>query len=155
NEVLAFSWYTKRNASQTVDPTNWVNAMLFELVNTLTKDAANNNPDTSDLDLAGWDVVVLPDDGYGRPDPYSGQIPNVVANLPPPPASPPAPGAQVPQPIAPPPANPPAGLPGNSNVPALAAQNNNADGGPRYYYIFGSPQPAAGFFQGTWPAPIQ
>ncbi len=78
NEVLAYQFQSKltSNATANYSPTNYDARMQVELVNMLTKDAISGNyPDTSDIDLAGWDLVVLPDDAYGRPDPYTGQIP--------------------------------------------------------------------------------
>jgi large repetitive protein len=97
NEVLAYQFQSKQfNTSNPAgDPLNDTPRMLLEMVNLLTKDALPDHPgviagdpafDTSDLDLAGWEFVVLPDDGYGRPDPYTGQIPLVQPGLYVPPA---------------------------------------------------------------------
>ena len=88
NEVLAYQFQTKIDAPTRRTSTGSTRRtttprMLVELVNMLTKDAiAGNNPDTSDLDLAGWDFVVLPDDAYGRPDPFTGQIPSPAGPFP-------------------------------------------------------------------------
>jgi len=88
NEVLAYQFQTK-NVSPPKDPKNGdvqndTARMLVEIVNVLTKDALPDTlttPDSSDLDMGGWDFVVLPDDGYGRPDPFTGQIPAVQPGM--------------------------------------------------------------------------
>src|SRR5262249_31315488 len=46
--------------------------LYVELVNTLTEASAAST--ASRLDLAGWKLVILPDDPRGRPDPVTGQI---------------------------------------------------------------------------------
>ena len=85
NEVLSFQFQTKKVAAN--DKPNLANTqpmMFVELVNMLGKDAlpeSKTSPDSSNLDLTNWDFVVLPDDGMGRPDPYTGQIPLSQVNL--------------------------------------------------------------------------
>jgi large repetitive protein len=172
NEVLAARWYTKNvavNAQNTPNAQNYVTALDFELVNTLTKDSLNTN--TSDLDLAGWDVVVMPDDGFGRPDPYTGQIPNVVNNLTNVHVYSLATGVQIPPTgIVVPPGGPgPPGL--TTRIPALLAKDTFGDGwnsatglstggNGNFYYVFGNqvpPKAQAGdpTYQGTgsYPTP--
>ncbi|MCA1684717.1 MAG: hypothetical protein LC745_01775, partial [Planctomycetia bacterium] len=89
NEILAYQY--QYNSGSGTNPTgakpatsppapvnqaNNATRMFVELVNMLTKDGqTNNNPDSSDLDMAGWDFVVEPDDVLGRPDPITGQVP--------------------------------------------------------------------------------
>ena len=84
NEVLALRFQTNNNRSgsapggppaSTLADTDYVSGFWVELVNTLTKDALAGNPDSSDQDLAGWDMVIMQDDGLGRPDMFTGQIP--------------------------------------------------------------------------------
>ena len=81
-EVLA---YTFNRKDSTVTPPANVQTprLLIELVNTLTQSSTTvTGPPTynpSDLNLAGWDMVVVPDDVTGRPDPITGQIPIVPA----------------------------------------------------------------------------
>jgi hypothetical protein len=153
NEVLACQFVTKPPGNG-----NPHTMMYFELVNMLTKDAVPaNNPDSSDLDLAGWDVVVVPDDGYGRPDPVTGQIPNVTTNL----------GNVVAYSLATgiaetmilgPPTPLPAGLPVGKDLNALKAANTGADTpSPQYYTVFGAANPAlaVGSYTGTAPTAIQ
>jgi hypothetical protein len=171
NEVMAISTYTKNQPATQGNPiaANWVTAMLFELVNTLTKDALPNvplTPDSSDLDLSGWDVVVMPEDGYGRPDPYTGQIINTdstkFGNIHVYPlgststtTSPTKIGAPV-----------TAGTPLATPIPALLAANTNADGfnsgtgggnngtNTNYYYVFGNnPTTTAAAGQNTYSPP--
>ena len=72
NEVLAFNAYVKKTSTPAPVATNYVPRMFVELVNTLNKDALAT---TSDLDLTGWDFVIMGDNGLGRPDPITGQIP--------------------------------------------------------------------------------
>ncbi|MFO0909977.1 MAG: hypothetical protein U0794_16790 [Isosphaeraceae bacterium] len=88
NEVLAFAhqWKNTRQTTSTVPAANQRAQMTVELVNMLTKDALpeGTGHDASNLDLRNWDFVVLPDDGYGRPDPYTGQIPLMQPNATPP-----------------------------------------------------------------------
>jgi hypothetical protein len=87
NEVLALRFETNINDPTSAPPgnppttanLNYVTGIYVELVNTLTKTAAAGSPDMSDLDLAGWDAVIMQDDGLGRPNPYNGQIPDQAA----------------------------------------------------------------------------
>jgi len=98
NEVLAYQFQTKNDQSNptgsggatvTPLPLNDTPRMLVEMVNMLTKDSIQGNyPDSSDLDLANFDFVVLPDDAHGRPDPYTGQVPLTQPGLFLPPAAP-------------------------------------------------------------------
>ena len=76
NEVLAYSFLRKVPGATSGIPTN---RLLVELVNTLTEAAHST---ASDLDLKGWDVVIRPDDPLGRPDPWTGQIPQGTSILP-------------------------------------------------------------------------
>ena len=84
NEVLAFKYYTgitPVTTAKTPMGSNYQPVMYFELVNMLTKDHIPNifpSADSSDLDLNGWDLVVMPDDATGRPDPFTGQVPSTT-----------------------------------------------------------------------------
>ncbi len=95
NEVLAYQFQTMNTngptgttapaaGSSSAAPNNAAR-MLIEVVNMLSRDAINGQTsplyDTSDMDLTGWDFVVLPDDPQGRPDPFTGQIPLVQSGL--------------------------------------------------------------------------
>ena len=78
NEVLAYQFETKVQDKQPSAVSPVSKRMFFEVVNTLTQDATSVGGLTgisNDLDLTGWDVVVMPDNGFGRPDPITGQIP--------------------------------------------------------------------------------
>ena len=83
-EVLAYTFNRKDTPPGGGAPTNVLTPRLFiEMVNTLTKagtDVTGPPPyNPSDLNLAGWDMVVAPDDVTGRPDPVTGQIPPLRA----------------------------------------------------------------------------
>src|SRR5262249_59285357 len=82
NEVLAYSFLRKVPGATAGIPTNRI---FVELANTLTEAAHSA---ASDLDLSGWDVVILPDDDTGRPDPWTGQVPQRTPVLPTPLPSP-------------------------------------------------------------------
>ena len=89
NEVLAYSFSSKNGASGSGTKMQ-LNRFFVELVNTLTESAAppytpigapaagvGVTPlliNTSDLDLRDWDLILVPDDGFNRPDPTTGQI---------------------------------------------------------------------------------
>ena len=157
NEVMGISFSTKNPSANTSEIAV---SFFFELVNMLTRDALNNSPDTSDLDMSGWDVVIMPDNGYGRPDPVTGQIPNITGNLPNIHVYSLATGQKITTATTTT-SPPPAGLPSTPNllVPALLATNVNADGGnppstsnPNYYYVFGTSSGYPGTLPGL-PAP--
>ena len=141
NEVLAFNYYsgaTEVDDTTTLNATNYKPVLYFEMVNMLTKDAVNNTPDTSDLDLTGWDVVIMPDNALGRPDLVTGQIP-----LQPPTATPQVNPVYLNNVLA------SVGPPGGANppIPALAAAaqvtlpNTFSNEGNNYYYVFGTSIP--------------
>ena len=73
NEVLAFQ-HLVRGTGSANPPVTTIGRMFVELVNTLTQDG-NPTGTANDLDLGGWDFVIMNDDGLGRPDPFTGQIP--------------------------------------------------------------------------------
>jgi hypothetical protein len=86
NEVMALRFETNNSHRPSpgppTPPTNtladpdYVSGFFVELVNTLTKDAITApGANSSDLDLAGWDLVIMSDDGLGRPDQITGQLP--------------------------------------------------------------------------------
>ncbi len=82
NEVLAYSFDSKGSSGGHQQ----VNRFYVELVNTLTESAApaytptigtmTNPINTSDLNLRDWDLILVPDDGFNRPDPTTGQVLN-------------------------------------------------------------------------------
>ena len=92
NEVLAYSFQTR--ASPTVTATEY-NRFFVELVNTLSQTAigllpagdfgtgVTNPPDVStlDLSLANYDMVMTADDPVSRPDPFTGQLLPIQAQL--------------------------------------------------------------------------
>ena len=74
NEVLAYS-FLRKDATTSPPTPRPTPRMFIELVNTLTRDG-NTQPaggTASDLPLTGWDMVIMEDDGLGRPDPFTGQ----------------------------------------------------------------------------------
>jgi len=79
NEVMAYqAEYGASATSNTVTP---YHAMFIELVNTLTESQNNNNStaNSSAISLASWDIVIAPDNyGWGRPDPISGDVNQVI-----------------------------------------------------------------------------
>jgi hypothetical protein len=107
NEVLAYSFRRRVPGTNTGLPTN---RLFIELVNMLTEARGSR---ASDLDLSGWDIVVLPDTVYGRPDPLTGQTPDGAAEA-------------------------PVALPATL-LPALKA-TGTADG-PGSYYVVSNPSP--------------
>ncbi len=88
NEVLAMRFVASNGTTPGASPpqggpgvttladANHFTGFYFELENMLVKDQVNGTPDTSDMDLGGWDMVIMPDDGTGRPNPITGQIPD-------------------------------------------------------------------------------
>lgn len=75
NEVMA---YQGQNAAGT---TPNYQAMFIELVNTLTEEQNNagTKRNSSAISLEGWDLILTPDNyGWGRPDPISGDVPQVA-----------------------------------------------------------------------------
>jgi hypothetical protein len=85
NEVMGYQAYTGATG------TTPYQTLLIELVNTLTEELNNGaTTNASAISLAGWDIVLTPDDfGWGRPDPISGDVnqiawPPYVPNPPPP-----------------------------------------------------------------------
>jgi hypothetical protein len=144
NEVLAFQLnYKKAAVAAWPGPRPNTNAndvakFCFELVNMLTQDAIPNSPaspDACDLDLTGWDAVVLPDNAYGRPDPFTGQIPEQPAAGGPPVNAYPlkAGGTANAGPGA-----PPTGL----TAPTLLTAIGAAAGGTPTYFVVGNTLPA-------------
>ena len=84
NEVLAYQFHYKPANANVSSP---YNRLFIELVNTLTSSAnlggAAVNP--SDLDLAGWEFILVPDkDERYRPDPTTGQphLQQIYADVP-------------------------------------------------------------------------
>lgn len=93
NEVLGFQFEYADTAKTGLDRNSTANRLFIELVNTLTKsDIGGNNPwdpNPSNLDLEGWDFVLVREDPqtayaagapyfhpvHVRPDPVTGQIP--------------------------------------------------------------------------------
>ncbi len=80
NEVLAYAFNRRdvnpnpvppnHSGSNTMTPRLWV-----ELVNTLTQSSnLGGGPNPSSVDLNGWEIVIAPDDAWGRPNPFTGQI---------------------------------------------------------------------------------
>jgi large repetitive protein len=134
NEVLAYRFMTNMTrptgaVTTTSDP-NFVSGMFVELVNMLTQDAITATPDASNLDLTGWDFVIMPDDGTGRPDPLTGQIPDTTTGNPIAPIAYPIVGSTAVTAIAPGTTLPTAPL--TTTLTALGA-----DGTPTYYAIGG------------------
>lgn len=127
NEVLAFQTKYKKGSGAAAQATPYPR-MYIELVNMLQDpDGGTNN---SDLDLAGWRVMITPDTPLGRPNPVTGQLAlaEISANYP---------GIR-PVPIADP--NP--ALPATGRLSALGrgeAANNQtvgtADNHSRYYFV--------------------
>src|SRR5262249_23304150 len=76
NEVLAYSFLRKVPGATSGVATNRI---FIELANTLTEAAHST---ASDLDLSGWDIVILPDNVTTRPDPWTGQIPQGIDFVP-------------------------------------------------------------------------
>ncbi len=101
----SLAWSTTRSRSTRCSPTRSIaqgqqqgghqqtNRFFVELVNTLTESAAPPYTPTigtattpinpSDVDLRDWDLVLVPDDAFNRPDPTTGQIldPGTFQNL--------------------------------------------------------------------------
>ena len=79
NEVMAYqAQYGNGNDAPSLTT---YQAMFIELVNTLTEEFNNGGMTTnsSAISLAGWDIVIAPDDfGWGRPDPISGDVNSVA-----------------------------------------------------------------------------
>ena len=73
NEVLSYQFQRKGGTTAAPVPTD-TKRMWVELINTLTQDGGADGT-ASDLDMTGWDFVIMQDDGLGRPDPFTGQIP--------------------------------------------------------------------------------
>jgi large repetitive protein len=128
NEVLSYS-----------------NRLCIEMVNTLTEASAAST--ASELDLAGWKMVILPDDPRGRPDPVTGQIPNLTSDL-----SVTLPNRAIevkPVPIG-------GGVP-RSGLPIplfpLRTTAAGADGDSRFYYLIGNSSPHSGIENPLVPAP--
>lgn len=67
-EVLGFNQKYKTGGAAAP-----LNRLFIELVNTLTVPHAGST--ACDLELNGWDFVIMPDDPTGRPDPVTGQLP--------------------------------------------------------------------------------
>ena len=140
NEVLAYQFETKVTDKQPSAVVPQSKRMFFEVVNTLTQDATAIGGVTgisNDLDLTGWDVVVMPDNGYGRPDPYTGQIPTGTTGGPTITSFPLVGGTQA----------SPAPFVQAQNIPALpSATVNTTTLLPRgsdnkdYYFVFGNNQ---------------
>ena len=76
NEILAFQFFRNTNYNNPTPSTAKLTPRMFvELVNTLTQ-AANlvGRLDASDLDLYGWEFILLPDNNLNnRPHPITGQ----------------------------------------------------------------------------------
>ena len=118
--------------------------LFIELVNTLSEEQ-NNNGQTSNasaVSLAGWDLVITPDDfGWGRPDPISGEVSSIAS----PPLAPPVPPSTVamlpPANTDPVPTNPLA-LVYNFRIPATANPLKAINGTAATAYVIGtSPAP--------------
>jgi hypothetical protein len=89
NEVLAYAFNRRdlnagpntpdHNGTNTLTPRLWI-----ELVNTLTQASNLGNPpgpNPSGVNLEGWQIAIAPDDVWGRPNPFTGQInydPNLI-----------------------------------------------------------------------------
>jgi hypothetical protein len=78
NEVLGYSFlYLSNPTSNPPGPPAQQNRLFIELVNTLTADGSYargaSSISASDLDLNGWQLTLVADDAYGRPDPTTGQ----------------------------------------------------------------------------------
>ncbi|MBI1323879.1 hypothetical protein GC170_11945 [bacterium] len=88
NEVLAYEfkyWETNGTGAEKLH-----NRIFIELVNTLTaSDIGPNLPDfdAADLNMLGWEFVVVQDgdgttpDATGRPDPFTGQLPTAADGI--------------------------------------------------------------------------
>ena len=78
NEAMAYqAQYGKITDATTLTT---YQAMFVELVNTLTEEQNNTGAgNASAISLAGWDIVVAPDNfGWGRPDPISGDVNSIA-----------------------------------------------------------------------------
>jgi large repetitive protein len=141
NEVLAYSFVYK---DTTQNPEyQETKRLMIELVNTLTDPVPTGGANSvSWLDISNWQMVILPDDPSGRPDPYTGQIP-----VPDPSNNPPT----RPRPV--PISNtntgaPPAEVTTPSPVvlPALQSKTGAAgtvDAATNYYYVIGNNPPTS------------
>lgn len=122
NEAMAMSWRGRGQAAGG-GTNDEIRAMFVEVVNTLTD---GTNPTISDLNLRGWDMVLMPDDPTGRPDPITGDIPKqqdgftMVAGA-----------AYVPQMISGQPRASDTGM----TVPVPALQQNGPGNPNTYYYV--------------------
>ncbi|MEW4568754.1 hypothetical protein AB1L88_12885 [Tautonia sp. JC769] len=90
NEVLGFQFSFAEAAGSTFQNAR-ANRLFIEMVNMLSK-AGDPTPDATDLDLQGWDFVLVKEDHdpsysagnpyhhpvFVRPDPITGQIPDAV-----------------------------------------------------------------------------
>ncbi len=150
NEVFAFqSQYSDTTKTPAVPGTN--QALFIELVNTLTEEQNNqynpNNPtapaNASAILMAGWDIVLTPDNyGWGRPDPISGDV-NSIAYPPKLPGDP-----AIPSPATLPPPNVVAPLNVVKQHAFTVANSNrvqaiNAAGNPRFTVVGVQTAPAA------------
>ncbi len=144
NEILAYS-FDYKNVTATQPGSRPVNRLFIEMVNTLTEASAAST--ASELDLAGWKMVILPDDPRGRPDPVTGQIPILTSDL-----SVALPDrAIVVQPV-------PIGggaLGSGLAVPLLPLRTTaaGADGDRRYYYLIGNASRSSSTENSPMPTP--
>lgn len=80
NEALAYRFYRRNNSTTNPTPTNLPTPRFWlELVNTLTQGQGS----AGQVDPSGWEVLIAPDDAWGRPNPFTGQInfdPSQAAN---------------------------------------------------------------------------
>jgi hypothetical protein len=165
NEVLAYSFISGLSGTGNNSLPISSKRLYVELVNTLT-DGANNpitynnylvQPNVSDVDLTGWDIVLFPGDDYlCRPDPITGEMPPVGGQTNPPafvPLRGPAFDSTINTTLTPDPTMPDHPVlalrssgGATSDQKATANQaNGNADlSYNRYYYLLGNPAPTQG-----------
>jgi large repetitive protein len=80
NEVLAYQAQYSTMPDRTTAQLKSYQGFFVEMVNTLTE-AQNNSGagNASAISLQGWDLIIAPDVfGWGRPDPISGDVPDIT-----------------------------------------------------------------------------
>ncbi|WZO97201.1 hypothetical protein EP7_004224 [Isosphaeraceae bacterium EP7] len=127
NEVLAYRFEGKPSGVATS-----MTRLFIEVVNTLVETEPAGSADlTPSTDLRGWELLILPDNPAGRPNPVNGQL--SIDPLAPALATNKIQGV----PLSSLSRSPTAAAPLAQSIPPLASPVLNADNPGRYYYVIG------------------
>ncbi|MFO0956958.1 MAG: hypothetical protein U0800_05755 [Isosphaeraceae bacterium] len=72
NEALAYRFYRRNNSATNPNPINLPTPRFWlELVNTVTQGGQGT---VGNVDPSNWEILIAPDDAWGRPNPFTGQV---------------------------------------------------------------------------------